>query len=598
MKKRGKRGKERKLWDEDLDKARLDRNKKRALVINTIVFFCFLTILVRLVFLMVLDHGVLSQKAEQQYKRVKTLKPQRGVIWDRNMKQIAVNVEANSLYAVPSKINDAKVLASQLSPVIKVPAREIMKKIAARKEKDFLWLSRKMDKEMSVGVNSLKDRLKQQQLGLLPETKRYYPKGTTASHIIGYTNIDNEGLDGIELKYNDYIKGKAKKVWLGRDARGKGLTSKIENNLRGNDLILTIDEGIQHIVEREIEEAIKTWKAEAVVAIMMDPKTGEILAMANRPTYDANAAGRVGVERRRNRSVTDIYEPGSTFKAILASAALEEGVVKLDEEFDVSKGFIWVPGGRPIRDIHRNDVLTFQEVIKKSSNVGAVLIGNKLGKEQYYRYIKKFGFGEKTGIDLLGEVRGLLRNTERWSGRSLASLSIGQEIGVTPLQVLRAYSAIANGGVLMRPYLVSKIISPTGEIVESFSATIERRVMSRTTSSKMREILKSVVEEGGTARRASMNGNVVAGKTGTAQMIDPKTRQYSKSDYVSSFVGFVPADNPEIALIVVVYKPRGARYGGVVAAPVFRRIVEYTFIYLDIPMEREDSHVILVSGNR
>jgi cell division protein FtsI (penicillin-binding protein 3) len=467
----------------------------------------------------------------------------------------------------------------------------------AKKDKEFIWLARKMDKGTSDKIKSLRMEQKVQQFGVLAEVKRYYPKGKIASHIIGYTNIDNEGLDGIELKYNKYIKGKAKKVWLGRDARGLGLSKGVESNLRGNDLILTIDEGIQYIVEREIESAIKKWGAEAVVAIMMDPTSGEILAMANRPTYDSNYAGSVSFDKRRNRAITDIYEPGSTFKAFLAAAAIEEGMVDKNEEFDVSKGYIRVPGG-VIRDAHRNDVLSFKDVIKKSSNVGSVQIGMKLGEETFYRYIKKFGFGEKTGLDLSGEVRGLLRNTRNWSGRSLASLSIGQEIGVTPLQMLRAYVAIANGGKLMRPYLVSKIISPTGEVIRNFSPEIKSRVISERTADYMRDILKSVVSDGGTAQRASILGNLVAGKTGTAQMIDPETRRYSEDDYVSSFVGFAPADDPEVALIVVVYKPRGARYGGVVAAPVFRNIIEHTFVYLDIPMERDENNVLLVSQSR
>jgi cell division protein FtsI (penicillin-binding protein 3) len=551
-----KKKKERTLWDEDLNRARLIRSKKRAHLIEIILFFCFSAVFVRLFFLMVLDHEELMQKAEQQYKKVRTLKPHRGVIWDNNMRQMAVSVETKSLYAVPSQIQDVRGLTRRLAPILMVSEKELRGKILSRSEKDFLWIK--------------------------------------TSHILGYTNIDNDGLDGIELRYDQYIKGKTKKVWLGRDARGYGLSKSPEDGLPGNDLILTIDENIQYIVEREINDALKEWKAEAVVAIMMNPETGAILAMANMPTYDVNYAGKSSASKRRNRAITDIYEPGSTFKAILAVAALEEKVARLDEDFDVSKGVIRVPGGR-IRDVHRHKILTFKEVIQKSSNVGAVQLGMKLVEERYYRHIKSFGFGEKTGIDLIGEVKGLLRSTENWSGRSLASLSIGQEIGTTPLQILRAYGAISNGGNLMRPFIVSRIISPSGEVIKHFSPAVERRVMSEGTSKIMRDILRSVVEEGGTARKASIRGNFVAGKTGTAQMIDPETRRYSSSDYVSSFVGFVPADNPEIALIVVVYKPRGARYGGVVAAPVFRKIVEHTLVYLDIPMGREDKNVILVS---
>ncbi|TNF54747.1 penicillin-binding protein 2 [bacterium] len=592
-----KKKKERTLWDEDLNRARLTRSKRRAHIIEIILFFCFFAVFVRLFFLMVLDHGELMQKAEQQYKKVRTLKPHRGVIWDNNMRQMAVSIETKSLYAVPSQIHDVKGLTTKLAPILKVPERKLRKKILSKREKDFLWIKRKMDERVYRRVSMMKHQMARQQLGVLSETKRYYPKGQVASHVLGYTDIDNDGLDGIELKYDQYIKGETKKVWLGRDARGYGLSKGPEDGLPGNDLILTIDENIQYIVEREIGDALKEWKAEAVVAIMMKPETGAILAMANRPTYDVNYAGKANAARRRNRAITDIYEPGSTFKAILATAVLEEGMARLNEDFDVSKGFIRVPGGR-IRDVHKHKILSFKEVIQKSSNVGSVQLGMRLGEETYYRYIRNFGFGEKTGIDLIGEVKGLLRSPENWSGRSLASLSIGQEIGTTPLQILRAYAAIANGGKLMRPFLVSRIISPSGEVIKHFSPVVEKRVMSHVTAGIMRDILKSVVEEGGTARKASVRGNIVAGKTGTAQMIDPETRRYSSKDYVSSFVGFIPADNPEIALIVVVYKPRGARYGGVVAAPVFRKIVEHTFVYLDIPMGKEDKNVILVSTSR
>lgn len=587
---------ERKLWDEDFTKIRLKKSKNRAVILCTIIFFCFSVIFLRLIILMVFDHEALSHRAEQQYREIKILKPQRGVIWDRKMRQMAISIEAVSLYAVPSQINDVRELSLHLAPLIKVSARKMSKKFLAKKDKDFIWLVRKMDERAALRVNKLKNRLKLKEIGFLTEAKRYYPKGQIASHIIGYTNIDDEGLDGIELRYNDYIKGRARKLQLGRDARGYSLSEGIEDNIPGNSLLLTIDEGLQYIVEREIENAVRMWKAEAAVVIMMDPRTGEILAMANRPTYNPNFAGRIRADNRRNRAITDIYEPGSTFKTILASAAIEEEVVTLDEKFDVSKGFIKVPGG-VIRDVHKHEILTLKEVVQKSSNVGAAQLGLKLGEERFYNYIKKFGFGEKTGIDLIGEVRGLLRSTEKWSGRSLASISIGQEIGVTSLQLLRAYSVIANGGKLIRPYIVSEIIAPDGEIIKSFSPKIERRVISEDTARIMKDILKTVVEEGGTAQQAFIKGNLVAGKTGTAQMVDPKTRRYSKSDYVSSFVGFVPADNPEIALIVVVYKPRGARYGGIVAAPVFKNIIEHTLIYLNIPMEKENNHVFLVSSS-
>jgi cell division protein FtsI (penicillin-binding protein 3) len=589
---------EKKLWDEDFEKIRLTRSKKRAIVVCTIVFFCFFIVFIRLFVLMVFEHEVLSQKAERQYRRIKTLKAQRGRIWDREMRPMALDIESDSLYAAPSRIKDMKGLASKLSPVIDMSVGRIIEKFLAKKDKDFIWLIREMNEETARGINKLKDDLKlKEEIGILTETKRYYPNAQRASHIIGYTDIDDEGLDGIELEYNDYIKGKVKRIQLSKDARGYSLSKDIEDAVPGNNLLLTIDGTLQNIVEREMENAVMMWKAEAAVAIMMNPMTGEILAMANSPTYDSNFAGKVEVDRRRNRAITDLYEPGSTFKVILAAAAVEEGIVRLDEKFDASKGFIKVPGG-VIHEAHKHNILTFKEVIQKSSNIGSVQVGLRLGEKRFYQYIKKFGFGEKTGIDLPGEVRGLLKNPKSWSGRSLASISIGQEIAVTPLQILRAYSAIANGGKLMKPYVVSEIISPSGEVVKSISPAIERRVMSEETARIMRDILKTVVEEGGTAQKASVIGNLVAGKTGTAQMVDPETRRYSKNDYVSSFVGFVPADNPRIALIVVVYKPRGERYGGVVAAPVFKNIIEHTLVYLDIPIEREENYVFLVSNSR
>lgn len=586
-----------KLWDKDPNRARIEKSRKRALVIYSALIFCFFAVFVRLSFLTIFDHEALSAKADNQYRRIKTLEPQRGVIWDRHMRQLAVSVDASSLYAIPSRISDVKSISTQLASVIRVPKERIARKILSKKDKDFVWLSRKMNEKTSFRVGRLKDRLKGQELGMIAETRRYYPKGRVASNIIGYTNVDNEGIDGVELTYNDYIKGSSKKIFLGRDARGHGLAKGIEDGLRGNDLILTIDETIQYFVEKELDTAMAEWEAESAAAIMMRPYTGEILALANRPTYDSNAPGSVSVELRRNRAITDLYEPGSTFKAFLAAAAIEESVVAPGEIFDVSKGYIRVPGG-VIRDVHRNEQLTFREVFKKSSNVGSVMIGEKLGEERYYRYITRFGFGRKTGLDLSGEANGILRRTEQWSGRSLASLSIGQEIGITPLQLLRAYCAIANGGELLRPYLVSRILSPSGAVVKSFSPRSEGRVISESTARTVRDILKSVVEDGGTAEKAYILGNLVAGKTGTAQMVDPETGRYSTKDYISSFVGFVPADRPEVALIVVIYKPRGARYGGVVAAPVFRRVVEQALVYLNIPMERKEGNVVLVSTSQ
>lgn len=587
----------RKLWDEDPVKIPLQKSRKRALVIVTVILFCFAAIFIRLIDLMVLDHDKLSGRAAQQYNREKTLKAQRGVIWDRKMREMAGNIESDSLYAVPSKVEDTRGLAQKIAFVTKSSSKELTKELVKKKHKDFIWIDRQMDMETSREIRKLLDKMGYDEIGLLPESKRYYPKGKTAAHVLGFTNIDNAGISGLEMKYNDYLKGEARNVSVGTDARGNRLSNSIKDAISGNNLVLTIDEGIQYIVERELAEAMVQWKAKAAAAIMMNPMTGEILAMANMPTYDPNAAGKSSDFERRNRAITDIYEPGSTFKSVLAAAALEEGAVKLHSRFDVSKGFI-VVGGKPVRDLHKHEVLTFQEVIQRSSNVGSVQVGLRLGEKKYYDYIKKFGFGEKTGIDFPGEAKGLFRDLAKWSGTSIAALSIGQEIGVTPLQVLRAYAAIANGGILVRPYIVSDIISPEGKVIERITPETGNRIISRRTASTVKDILKTVVEEGGTASQAYIKGNLVAGKTGTAQVFDNKLKRYSNSKYISSFVGFVPADDPKLALIVVLYEPQGGSYGGVVAAPVFKKIVENTFAYIDVPLETDENQIFLVSKSR
>ena len=585
------------LWDENPAEIPLKKSRKRALILITVIFFGFGVILLRLINLMVLDHDKLSKRAEQQYNRIKTLTAQRGVMWDRRMREMAANLEVKSLYADPSKIEDTRYLSKNLAPLIKVSSKKLNRTLLRKKNKDFIWLARKMDASGSLRVAELRERMGYKGLGFLFESKRYYPKGHTASHLLGFTNIDNKGIAGLELLYNDYLEGEGRRVSVSRDARGNRLSGGIQGAVPGNNLILTVDESIQYIVERELSGAVKEWKAKAAAAIMMDPKTGEILAMASRPTFDPNAPGKSSLYQRRNRAVTDLFEPGSTLKAVLAAAALEERAVEVDEVFDVSKGYI-VVGGKRIRDVHKNEELTFQQVIQRSSNVGSVQVGLKLGSEKYYNYLKSFGFGEKTGVDYPGEAKGILRTRDKWSGTSLAALSIGQEIGVTPLQVLRAYAAIANGGALMKPYIVSDIISSKGEIIKRVEPEIERRVVSRDTAETVREILKMVVEEGGTARNAYIKGNLVAGKTGTAQIFDLKAGRYSRDKYVSSFVGFVPADDPKLALIVVVYEPEGPGYGGVVAAPVFRRIIEHAFTYMDVPMERYENEIVLLSKSR
>ena len=524
---------------------------------------------------MILNHESLSEKAKQQHVKVEDIQARRGIIFDREGRQLALNIELDSLYCEPDSLQlDKKSLKKLASAMARGP-NAILTKIPDKGK--FAWIERKLDPDIAVRVRGLNIK----GIGLMNEAKRVYPKGRLASHIVGSVGIDNQALEGVELQFDKYLKTRGGKVFLERDASGKTLSAGVDKEAKGNNIVLTIDEGLQGIVEREIDKAMVQWRAAAVSAIMMDPYTGEILALANRPSYDPNHPGKAKDFEKRNRAITDYYEPGSTFKIVAGIGALEENIVKPHTLFDVSRGSIEV-GGKTIHDVHKYGVLTFKEVIQKSSNVGTIMIGMRLGKERIYKYAKRLGVGEKTGIDLPGEVSGLMHLPERWSGTSLGAIPIGQEVAVTPLQILRTYSAIANGGFLVRPHVVSEIISPEGQLLFSFMDNEKKRIISPKTAEIFKEVLKSVVE-GGTGEKASVEGEEVAGKTGTAQMIDPKTKRYSKEKYVSSFVGFVPADNPKFALIIVIYEPKGQIYGGVVASPVFREIASQAFSYLNIP---------------
>lgn len=562
---------------------------KRAIILNTLIAFIFIVIALRLADIMIFDHERFLEKAKKQQIGVEEIQVRRGTIFDRRGRELALNLEVESLYGDPYEIASPEEAASLISDLTGKPEKAIYRKL--RSDGRFVWIERKLEPEITKRIKKLGIK----GIGFVQEARRFYPKGTLASHIIGTVNIDNKGIEGVELQYDRFIRSTGGKVLFQRDASGKRLSGGVDIEHRGSNIVLTIDEGLQAIVEAELDEAVSRWKASAAVAIVMDPWNGDILALANRPTYNPNSPGRGRDAERRNRAITDIYEPGSTFKIVVGTAAIEERIVKPDTLFDCSSGFIEI-GGKKIRDAHKHGILTFKEVIQKSSNVGSTMIGLRLGKERIYKYARVFGFGEKTGIDLPGEVPGWIRPPERWSGTSIGAVSIGQEVAVTPLQVLRAYSAIANGGFLVTPHVVSRIFSAEGRTLWSFNPSY-KRIISSETAMVLREILKTVTEEGGTAVAASIEGNDVAGKTGTAQVIDPITKRYSKDRYISSFVGFVPADNPRFSMIVVIYEPKGNHYGGVVAAPVFKRIAENALSYLNVPREDTRENVLVVNSS-
>ncbi len=561
----------------------------RIKILKYITILLYGVIIFRLFLIMFIEHEAYLQKANKQHVKKEEISPKRGNIYDRLGRELAISLEKDSLFIDPAMIKGGETL-NLLSNYVKVDFREISE--SAESNKRFIWVKRKLDDELSKKIKELKI----QGVGFVTENVRFYPKGSIASHVLGFVNIDEEGIEGLEKYYDKYLRAqRASKVVL-RDATGKKLSDGVYWEMKGNDIFVTLDEGLQHIVEKYLDEAMIKWKASSASAIMMDPFTGEILALANRPTYNPNEIFSIkNLANVRNRAITDVYEPGSTFKLVTATAALEEKIILRNTKIDCSPGYIEV-GGKKIKDVHKHGVLTFEEVIQKSSNVGTIKIAKMLGREKLYEYIKKFGFGVKSGIDLPGEVAGQVKPINKWSGTSMGAIPIGQEVAVTPLQVLRAYCAVANGGYLVKPFVVSEIRSPDGNLI--YKAVVQReRIFSEKTAYTLREILTKVTEEGGTATTARVEGNEVAGKTGTAQKYDPKIKTYSKDKYVSSFVGFIPANDPKIALIVIVNEPKGAHYGGVVAGPIFKAISDEALAYLNVPRDDIKQKGVIVSIN-
>lgn len=542
--------------------------------------FCFSVVLVRLFNLHVLQAAELTLKADRQHQKTVALEGARGTVYDRHGKVLAINMDVPSVFGVPTSMEDPARAARALSPVLHVRAGEIEKKL--KQDRSFVWLARKVDPEQGRRL----DRMPLEGIGVVMEGRRFYPKGPLLSHVLGFAGIDGQGLEGLELRYESELHGEKRIVVLQRDALGRTVFPK---GLRehaptpGHSLMLTIDEVIQYVAERELDDAVSRTHAKAGTIIVMDPRTGAVLAMAMSPRFDPNAVSALAPERWRNRALTDAYEPGSTMKAIVAAAALEEKVMTPDSMIYGENGQMRI-AHTVIHDHERNGWMTFAQVIQKSSNIGAAKTGMALGEDRFYRYLKAFGFGQRTEIDLPGEVAGLLKGPREWGSRSGASIAMGQEIGVTPLQMVTAVAAIANGGVLLRPYVMADVRDAKGQTITHTTSQVRRRVISPDTARTLTGILEGAVSQG-TGTHAAIHRYRVAGKTGTAQKIDPRTGTYSSSQFVGSFVGFVPAPNPRLAMIVVIDEPQGEAWGGTVAAPVFRRVGEQVLPYLGISPE-------------
>lgn len=540
----------------------------------------FGVILFRLVNLQVLQAAELTARADRQHQKSVLLEGARGTVTDRHGKVLAMNVEVPSIFGVPTSLDNPANVARSLSPVLRLRREEIEKKL--RQDKHFVWLARKVEPDQGRRL----EQLSIDGIGMVMEGRRFYPKGPLLAHVLGFVGMDGIGLEGLERRYESQLHGEKRLTILQRDALGrtvfpKGLREQAPS--AGHTLTLTIDEVIQYIAEKELEEAVDHARAKSGAIIVMEPQSGAILAMAVSPRFDPNAVASLTADRWRNRALTDTYEPGSTMKVVVAAAALEERVMLPGSMLFGENGRMTV-ANTTIHDHEKLGWMTFAQMIQKSSNIGAAKTGMLLGEQRLYRYLQAFGFGQRTDIDLPGEVGGILKSPREWGRRSLASISMGQEVGVTPLQMLSAVAAIANDGVLMKPHVVSDVRDQKGQPVKEILPHVRRRVVSPATARTLTTILEGVVTSG-TGTKAAIPGFRVAGKTGTAQKVDPRTGAYSSALSIGSFVGFVPADSPRLAMIVVIDEPQGEAWGGVVAAPVFRRVGEQVLTYMGVPRD-------------
>ena len=537
----------------------------------------------KLVYLQFIQRDWLVERAQSQQQRTIAAHPRRGDILDRAGRVLAYSVEATTIYAVPTKIDDPDATANALCGALEC-SEELRATIGARLSRDaeFVYVERQVSPAKARRVADLG----LPGVGFTTEPRRYYPNKELAAHLLGYVGIDHQGLAGIESTYDDVIRGEPGRILIRMDARGSAFNRVEVPPESGASLELTIDKYLQHIAERELRVGVDEFGAEAGAVVVLDPATGEVLAMASEPTFNPNVFAAALPEARRNRAVQDVYEPGSTFKVVTASTAVEERLVHRDEIFDVSAGYIRIAGDI-IRDFRPNPPLSFIDVVVKSSNVGAIRVGLRIGPERFSERVWRFGFGQALSRDFPSESPGIVWDPADLNERALASLSMGYQIAVTPLQMASAVAAIANGGDLIESRVV-RAVRREGER-EGFGSRFIRRVVSRDTAAEMTAIMEAVAARG-TARRARVPGYTVAGKTGTAEkLIDGR---YSNTDHNASFVGFVPSRRPRLVILVMIDTPRStvingtrrrAYTGGAVAAPIFRRIAEASLRHLAVP---------------
>ncbi|MGB5157816.1 peptidoglycan D,D-transpeptidase FtsI family protein [Desulfobacterium sp. N47] len=566
-----------------------DYMKLRITIVGFFFAACLISIIAKAGYLQIYQSVWLATKAAHQYERPIKETGKRGTIYDVNLREIAVSIDITSIAAYTSKIEDKDFAANMLAKSLNMRASIIKSTLSSGKP--FVWIKRKATPKEVYAVKSLDI----EGICFLSEHSRVYPQKTLAAQTVGFTGVDGNGLEGLEFYYDNQLKGSDDNFIVLKDALGQGFNAEKSSgdNNNGNDLVLTIDQAVQYLTEKALQEAVVDSSATSGIAMVMVPKTGAILAMAHYPLINPNSYKQYDKQFWRNRAITDPFEPGSTMKMFTASAAVEHGDCKPDTVFFCENGQYAV-GKHTIHDTHPYGWLTLTEIVKFSSNIGAYKIVKKIGPEALYKTLKNFGFGEKTGINCPGETSGFLASYKNWRNIDVGTISFGQGISASPLQLISATSAIANNGLLMKPFLVQTILDQKGQTIKSFGPTPVRQAVSPKTADTIKKILTSVTTKEGTGFNAILDGYTVCGKTGTAQKVD-KTGRYARGKYISSFIGFTPVENPEIAILVIIDEPTKSHYGGIVAAPAFKKIAQETLTYLNVPPNIKEPDRITVS---
>ncbi len=565
------------------------RNKQanhRIRLLLALLVLAFAATLARAVWLQVARGGELAVRAKSQHRELVTIPAGRGTIFDRTGVQLAIGEQTTTVYADPQQVRDPRAVALDAHDILGADANSLYPELIDKRSQ-FVYVARFADPAKAL----LLKKKNLAGLGFYSEERRSYPQHTVGSQVIGYAGVDNKGLEGLETTYDKQLSGRPGKQTIVRDPFGRALdVVSATPEVQGQDVFTTLDHTIQANAEAVLKETVAHWHAKDAVAVVLDPKTGGVLAMAQAPGYDANNSNRVTFGLQRNRAVTDTYEPGSTFKLVTVTGVLSEGLVTPETKFTLPYSIR--VADRIIHDAERRgtETLTVAQILQRSSNVGAITLAEKLGKSGLMKWIQRFGFGQPTGIDFPGETGGLLLPLDQWSGSTIGNFPIGQGIAVTPIQMASVYAAVANGGIWMQPHLVDRVGGrPAGHWKR-------RRILSPAVNAELKTMLTGVVADiGATGNAAAIPGYSVAGKTGTAQKPDGRGG-YSSYNFDATFVGMVPASNPRLVVLVMVDEPRGSIFGGVVAAPAFAQIAKFDLQYLEIPPDATGAARTTLSG--